>query len=117
MKAINCLVVLFTIVAWHTSVSAQDQVTHRVLAADRSTGKLAIIGADGKTEWEYPNKHDVHDLHMLENGNILTHVSHTTIVEINPQKEIVWKHESQPKPGYTGKIEVHAFQRLPDGST
>lgn len=91
--------------------------TYRVLAADRSTGKIAILGPDGKVEWEFANKHDVHDLHMLPNGNILTHTSHTTIVEINPKKEIVWKYESQPKAGYKGRIEVHAFQRLADGNT
>jgi PQQ-like domain len=96
---------------------ADDPVTHRVLAADREKGRLAIIGTDGKVEWEFTNKHDVHDLQMLENGNILTHTSPTTTVEINPKKEIVWKYESKPKPGYHGKIEVHAFQRLSDGST
>src|SRR5260221_1706366 len=100
-----------------SALHAEDPVTHRVLAADREKGRLAIIGTDGKVEWEFSNKHDVHDLHMLENGNILTHISHTTIVEINPKKEIVWKYESKPKAGYQGKIEVHAFQRLPDGST
>ncbi|HQR07963.1 MAG TPA: PQQ-binding-like beta-propeller repeat protein [Gemmatales bacterium] len=100
-----------------SSLRADDPVTHRVLAADRETGRLAIIGTDGKVEWEIPNKHDVHDLHMLDNGNILTHTSHTTIVEISPNKEIVWKYEAKPKPGYTGKIEIHAFQRLPDGNT
>jgi outer membrane protein assembly factor BamB len=100
-----------------TSLSAAEPVTHRVLAADRGTGKMIIVGADGKTEWEYPNKHDVHDLHMLPNGNILTHTSHTRIVEINPQKEIVWSYESKPKDGNKGKVEVHAFQRLKNGDT
>jgi len=96
---------------------AAEPVTHRVLAADRGTGKLAIVGPDGKVEWEFANKHDVHDLHMLPNGNILTHTSPTTTVEINPKKEIVWKYESKPKDGYKGRIEVHAFQRLADGNT
>jgi hypothetical protein len=95
---------------------AADPV-YRVLAADRSTGKLAIVGAKGEVEWEFANRHDVHDLHMLENGNILTHVSHTKIVEISPKKEIVWSYESKPKEGYKGRVEVHAFQRLADGST
>lgn len=94
-----------------------EPVTHRVLAADRGTGKVAIVDASGKVEWEFANKHDVHDLHMLPNGNILTHVSHTKIVEINPKMEIVWSYESKPKTGYTGKIEVHAFQRLENGLT
>jgi hypothetical protein len=90
---------------------------YRVLAADRSTGKLAIVDQNGKVEWEFANRHDVHDLHMLPNGNILTHVSHTRIVEINPKKEIVWSYESKPKEGYKGRVEVHAFQRLANGIT
>lgn len=104
-----------------TTLSAQEPTTattgHRVLAADRSTGKLAIIGTNGQIEWEFANKHDVHDLWMLPNGNILTLTSPTTIVEISPKKQIVWKYESRPKPGYSGRVEVHAVQRLADGST
>lgn len=96
---------------------AAEPVSHRLLAADRGAGKMMIIGKDGKTEWEFANKHDVHDLHMLPNGNILTHTSHTTIVEISPNKEIVWKYESKPKAGYKGRVEVHAFQRLANGDT
>ena len=96
---------------------AAEPVTHRVLAADRSTGKVAIVAPDGKVEWEFPNRHDVHDLWLLPNGNVLTHTSHTTVVEISPEKKVVWKYEAKPKPGYAGKVEVHAFQRLPDGST
>jgi hypothetical protein len=96
---------------------AAEPVSHRVLAADYSTGKVAAVGADGKVEWEFPNKHDVHDLWLLPNGNVLTHTGPTTVVEISPAKKVVWKYEAKPKRGYTGKVEVHAFQRLPDGST
>lgn len=100
------------------AVSAADKpVTHRVLAADRATGKLAIISATGEVEWEFANRHDVHDVQLLPNGNILTHTSSTTTVEITPEKKIAWKYESKPKAGYKGGIEVHAFQRLPDGNT
>jgi len=98
-------------------IDGPKTVNHRVLAADRSTGKIAIIGAKGEAEWEFPNKHDVHDLHMLPNGNILTHITHTTVVEISRAKQIVWKYEAKPKAGYAGKVEVHAFQRLADGRT
>ncbi len=96
---------------------ARPAFAHKVLAADRGTGVMAIVAADGTVEWEYKNKHDVHDAQLLPDGNILTHTSPTTTVEISPKKEVVWKYESKPKPGYAGKIEVHAFQRLPDGST
>jgi hypothetical protein len=99
------------------AAAAAEPVAHRVLAADRGTGKVAIVGPDGKVEWEFANKHDVHDLHLLPNGNLLTHTSHTTVVEVTPDKQIVWKYEARPKPGYTGRVEVHAFQRLPDGTT
>jgi hypothetical protein len=98
-------------------LAADPHPGHRLLAADRSTGKMLIVAADGRTEWEFPNKHDVHDLHLLPTGNLLTHTSHTTVVELAPDKSVVWKYEAKPKPGYTGRVEVHAFERLPDGTT
>ncbi|MGL6073440.1 MAG: hypothetical protein ACRC8S_04680 [Fimbriiglobus sp.] len=109
--------VLFLVigVSFHSAFAGEP--SYRVLAADRSKGKLAILDKAGKVEWEFANKHDVHDLHMLPSGNILTHISHTKVVEINPKKEIVWSYESKPKAGYTGRVEVHAFQRLADGRT
>jgi hypothetical protein len=36
---------------------------------------------------------------------------------MTPQKKIVWQYEAAPRPGYDGKVEVHSFQRLPDGLT
>jgi PQQ-like domain len=98
-------------------VLAADPVQHKVLAADRGTGKMAILSEKGQVEWEFANKHDVHDLHLLPNGNILTHTSPTNVVEISPEKTIVWKYEAKPKEGYTGRMEIHAFQRLADGNT
>ena len=68
---------------------AAEPVAHRVLAADRSTGKVAVVAPDGTVEWEFPNRHDVHDLHLLPGGNVLTHTSHTTVVEVSPKGEIV----------------------------
>lgn len=112
MRLAVCLFVLIPSLTF-----AAEPVAHRVLAADRGTGKLAIVGSDGKVEWEFPNKHDVHDLHVLPNGNVLTHTSNTNVVELSPKKEIVWKYEAKPKEGYKGRIEIHAFQRLADGNT
>lgn len=96
---------------------AAEPVTHRVLAADRSTGKLAIVEPGGAVSWEFANRHDVHDVQVLPNGNILTHTSPTNVVEVTPEKTIAWKYEAKKKPGYRGRIEIHAFQRLPDGNT
>jgi hypothetical protein len=89
--------------------------THRVLAADK--GHVAIVGPEGKVEWEYKNGAEAHDLAMLPSGNVLLPISRTEIVEVNPEGKVVWKHVSKPKEGYQGAIEIHAFQRLPDGLT
>src|SRR4051812_26092892 len=108
---------LLALIVLSSQVGAAEPVTHRVLAADRGTGRIAIVNGKGEIEWEYATKHDVHDLHLLENGNVLTHLSHTRAVEISPKKEIVWSYESKPKAGSALKVEVHALQRLPDGNT
>lgn len=113
------LLSLFAVVSslgFASRLTAADPVAHRVLAADKGT--LAVVASDGTVEWQMPLKHDVHDLHVLPNGNYLTHTNATTVVEIDPKKkEIVWKYESKPKAGYTGRVEVHAFQRVEDGRT
>lgn len=97
------------------SANPDEPSNRRVLGADR--GRLAIVDAKGNVEWEMPLKAQVHDLHLLQNGNILTHTEPATVIEINPAKQIVWTYTSQPKPGYEGPIEIHAVQRLDDGLT
>jgi hypothetical protein len=94
---------------------ADDQPDYRVLAADR--GHVAIVNSKGEVEWEVANKNEVHDLTMLPNGNVLMPTSPTTVVEMTPEKKVSWQYEAKPKPGYTGRIEIHAFQRLDDGRT
>src|SRR5262249_53464818 len=95
--------------------AAEERVTHRVLASDK--GRVAIVNERGQVEWEVSNPYTCHDIVMLPNGNVLFPTSDTTLVEMTPEKKIVWQHVSRPKPGYDGKVEIHAFQRLPDGLT
>jgi outer membrane protein assembly factor BamB len=85
----------------------------KVLAADK--GNVAVVDQSGKVLWEYPTKAEVHDLWMLPNGNVLLPLGPTTIAEVTPDKEIAWKYDCKQKPGYTGRIEVHAFQPLDGG--
>jgi hypothetical protein len=94
---------------------ADDKPSYRVLAADK--GHVAIVNAKGEVEWEVPNKHEVHDLALLPDGNVLMPITPSTVVEMTPEKKIVWSYEAKPKAGYTGRIEIHAFQRLDDGKT
>ncbi len=94
---------------------ANETVTYRVLAADK--GKVTIVNQKGEVEWSVDNRFDCHDISLLPNGNVLMPVSNTKIVEMAPDKTIVWTHESKPKAPYAGKIEIHGFQRLNDGNT
>src|SRR5438874_2790226 len=94
---------------------AADPPKYRVLAQDK--GHVALVGPDGKVEWEVECKYNSHDIHLLPNGNLLLHTGPATVTEMTPKKEVVWKYEAKPKEGYKGRIEVHSFQRLDDGNT
>jgi hypothetical protein len=112
MKLLAATATLLCIVA--ATVLAEDHPTWKVLAVDN--GHAAIVNAKGEVEWEYPIKYTSHDIHVLPSGNLLLHTSDTTIVEITPEKKEVWRHTSKaldPKKG----IQIHAFQRLPNGHT
>lgn len=94
--------------------SARD---YKVLGADKK--HVAIVNSKGEIEWEVPNPdaREIHDIQMLPNGNVLFQTSYTTVVEVNRDKKTVWQHESKPKEGYTGKVEIHSYQRLKNGLT
>ena len=98
-----------------TSTSRADSPQYRVLAQDN--GHVAIVGKDGKVEWEVECKHNSHDIHLLPNGNLLLNTGPATVTEMTPKKVIVWKYEAKPKDGYKGRVEVHSFQRLEGGIT
>ncbi|MBL8204097.1 MAG: PQQ-binding-like beta-propeller repeat protein [Blastocatellia bacterium] len=93
------------------------QQNYRVLGADKK--HVAIVNAKGEVEWEIPNPtaREIHDIQYLPNGNVLFQTGYTTVVEVNKDKEVVWKHESKPKDGYTGRVEIHSYQRLKNGLT
>jgi len=96
------------------AAAADGKVAHRV--AVQGNGKLAIVGVDGKIEWEMPWG-GIHDLHVLENGHIMAQMGGAAVAEIDPEKkEVVWRYDSAKENGNEGKrIEVHAFQPLADG--
>ncbi|TWT97706.1 PQQ enzyme repeat protein [Botrimarina colliarenosi] len=89
-----------------------------LLAADASAGRIALLAADGAIEWEHPIG-AIHDLQLLPNGNVLFQTSWTRIVEIDPATgDVVWEYDSASSNGNSGKrVEVHSFQRLPNGDT
>ena len=106
---------LLFLLASSATQAAEPRHDHKVLGSDK--GKVALVGPDGKVEWEYATRFGVHDLALLPNGNIMFQTGPATVTEVSPDKKIVWSYTSKPKAPYTGPIEVHAFQRLPDGLT
>ena len=45
--------------------------------------RLAIVDSDGTVSWEMPWG-GIHDIHLLDNGHILTRKGKTAVVEIDP---------------------------------
>lgn len=90
----------------------------RLLVADDSTRRIAIVDAAGKIEWQHKIG-PLHDLHLLPTGNVLFQLSWTHVVEMDPKtSKIVWQYDSAKLNGNEGKrVEVHAFQRLENGAT
>ena len=69
--------------------------TSNILAGHRlimqGNMKLAIVSADGQIEGEMPWG-GIHDIHVLDNGNIMVHQHMTKVVEIDVKtKPVVWQ--------------------------
>ena len=100
--------IVFLGFAGASSLPAAEPIKHRFLCSDYSGGKVCIVGADGKIEWEFPAKIP-QDCWMLPNGNVL--FSHGSgAKEVTMQKEVVWEYK-----GPEG-VEIHAAQPLADGN-
>ena len=84
---------------------------------------IAICDEKGEVLWSYKTKGPKkghtghHDIQLLPNGNILYHDTWTKTSEITLGKEIVWTYDSASMNGNKGKVDVHAFKRLPNGNT
>lgn len=108
---------VFTLNFTPVAPAAQTGPARRVLAADDSTRRLAIVAPDGSLEWEM-KVGAIHDAWVLPNGNVLFQQGWTRIVEVTPDKRTVWEYDAAKRNGNEGRrVEVHAFQRLEDGLT
>lgn len=88
----------------------------RVIAADDSTRTLAAIAPDGRVEWKMPCR-QIHDLHLLPDGHLLYQDGWTRIIELDADRKPVWQYDATGNGNASRPVEVHAFQRLPDGTT
>ena len=97
-------------------VRAQKPVSHRVLACDK--GKVALLrDSNGGLQWRADMPTTAHDISFLPSGNILMPISDNIVVERTQSGKEVFRHVGKAKPPYEGRVEIHAFQRLPNGLT
>ncbi|MCM2374610.1 outer membrane protein assembly factor BamB family protein [Aporhodopirellula aestuarii] len=94
----------------------RPSVSHRVLL--QGEPGLVIVEPDGDISWQMPWG-GIHDIHWLGDGRILTRQGTAKVVEIDvTTKTIVWQYDSASQNGNAGKrVEVHAFERLSNGTT
>lgn len=85
----------------------QEGKGHHFVCTDYTAGKVFIINADGKVEWEYAAG-QCNDLWALPNGNLLFNTGHG-VKEVTREKVVVFNYESAS--------EIYACQRLSNGNT
>jgi hypothetical protein len=88
-------------------VSMQDGRTHPFVCTDYTQGKVFIVSAGGRVEWEYPAP-NCNDVWVLPNGNLLFNTGHG-VKEVSRDKKVVFNYQSTSG--------VYACQRLANGNT
>lgn len=87
--------------------AAETAPKHPFGCTDYSAGKVFLVSAEGKPEWEYAAP-SCNDLWALPNGNLLFNTGHG-VREVNRQKQVIFDYQS--------KSEIYACQRLTNGNT
>lgn len=85
--------------------------------AIQGNGVLAVLDSAGEIQWQmkWPG---IHDIHVLDSGNIMVQRGSNKVVEIDRKtKQVVWCYDSSVMNGNLDRpVEVHAFQPLADGN-
>ena len=85
----------------------QEGKPHPFACTDYTQGKVFIVSAEGKVQWEYPAT-NCNDLWVLPNGNLLFNDG-KGVKEVTRYKKVVFSYESES--------EIYACQRLENGNT
>lgn len=85
----------------------QTGAGHCFACVDITDGKVCIVSADGRVEWEYKTP-GCNDLWVLPNGNLLFNIDHG-VREVTRDKATVFE--------YRSASEIHGCQRLANGNT
>ncbi|OYW72086.1 MAG: hypothetical protein B7Z37_25945, partial [Verrucomicrobia bacterium 12-59-8] len=92
------------------ALASTASAAHPFLCCDYGSGKVCVVSAEGKIEWQWDCK-SPQDCWKLPNGNYLfCFVSGA--LEVTPDKKIVWEYKAPTDV----KVEVHSCQPLPDGN-
>jgi hypothetical protein len=93
------------------AVSMHGPIAHRFLKGVSSTsgGTVAIVGTDGKIEWEYAVTGEANDAWMLPGGHVLFAFK-TGCREVTPAKETVWEFKA------AAGAETHSCQPIENGA-
>ncbi len=111
-----CALAVLAALALPMSASAQEPAAdapvqtgmgRHFAATDYTGGKVFIVSAEGKVEWEYESG-TCNDLWVLPNGNLLFNTGRG-VREVNRAKETVFNYDSNG--------EIFACQRLANGNT
>ncbi len=103
-----------------TAITLEAAPEERLVIGAEAKKGLAIVdpGDGNRVLWHNPIK-QVHILHLLENDNLLTQDGWPLVTEFDLDKNTVWSYDAMSRNREDGlpKIEIHAAQRLADGST
>jgi len=89
------------------ALPVQQGKPHPMACSDHSQGKVFLVSAQVKVEWEHPAP-ACNDLWILPDGNFLFVIDHG-VKEVTQDKKVVFN--------YRSKSEIYACQRLPNGNT
>jgi hypothetical protein len=79
------------------AVTSPAWAGHPFICADSYSGKVCVVSADGKIEWEHACKHP-QDFWRLPNGNYLEHGhlgEQPHVFEVTRDKKVVWEFADQ----------------------
>lgn len=103
----NTTPLVFLLLLWTFAGSHAARAGHPFACADYSAGKVFVVNAAGKVEFEFRTE-SCNDLWVLPNGNLLFNTGHG-VKEVRRDGGVVFSYES--------KSEIYACQRLANGNT
>lgn len=119
---IPCFLTLLACLTSASFAAENPPAVRRLLAADDSKSRIAMLDSTGKVLWERKTA-GLHDMQWLPNGNILMEDGWTRVIEVQPalggkEEKVVWTYDASKQNREDGKpLQIHAFQRLADGNT